>query len=79
MDVARIIGLLGGTKAVMGITGLSRARISQWRSANYIPRPWLLLFRERRPDIFGPPPDTPVDAPPAGPLPNTEPAREEAA
>lgn len=51
MNASEIIDRLGGTKKVIEITGLSRARISQWRTENAIPKPWLLLFCERDPRL----------------------------
>jgi hypothetical protein len=52
MDAHEIIEALGGTKAVQGLTGLSKGRISQMRTQNHIPRSWRLLFEEKRPDLF---------------------------
>jgi hypothetical protein len=51
MDASDIIARLGGTKKVIEITGLTRGRISQWRTENAIPKPWLLLFCERDPKL----------------------------
>jgi hypothetical protein len=51
MDATEIISRLGGTKKVIEITGLTRGRISQWRTENSIPKPWLLLFCERDPKL----------------------------
>jgi hypothetical protein len=52
MTAAEIIDGLGGTKGVQALTGLSKARVSQWRTEDRIPRPWLLYLREVRPDVF---------------------------
>lgn len=52
MDVADLIDRLGGSKAVQGITGLSKGRISQWRTENHIPRPWLKFLQSSRPELF---------------------------
>lgn len=52
MDVGTIIDELGGNKAVMGMTGLTKGRISQWRTENHIPRAWRKFFAGRRPDLF---------------------------
>lgn len=55
MDAAQIIDRLGGTKDVMEMTGLTKGRISQWRSENHIPNTWMRIFRAERPDAFGKP------------------------
>lgn len=49
------IELLGGRKAVMEITGLTKGRISQWVSENKIPKYWLLQFHLMRPDLISDP------------------------
>jgi hypothetical protein len=51
MDAKQLIEAAGGRKAVMGLTGLKRARISQWCTENYIPAPWVLLFKSKFPAI----------------------------
>lgn len=51
MTAAELLKKIGGTKAVQEITGLSKASISQWRTGNSIPRHWLLLFREKFPEL----------------------------
>jgi len=53
MDASTLINKLGGTSAVIEMTGLTKGRISQWRTENSIPKPWMMFFREKRPDIFG--------------------------
>lgn len=47
MDTSAIIDRLGGNKAVIELTGLTKGRISQWRTENVIPRPWLMFFLEK--------------------------------
>jgi hypothetical protein len=51
-----IIDRIGGPKAVMGLTKLSKGRISQWRTENHIPRVWLLYLKEKKPSAFRPRP-----------------------
>lgn len=51
MNAKQIIEAAGGRTAVMALTGLKRARISQWCTENYIPAPWVLLFKSKFPEI----------------------------
>jgi len=51
-DVGRLIDEFGGSKALQDLTGLSKGRISQWRTENSIPRPWRLVLQAKRPDLF---------------------------
>ena len=46
-----IIDSLGGTCAVAKICDVSAQAVSQWR-VNGIPKPWLMFFKEKRPDLF---------------------------
>lgn len=51
-----IIDSLGGTVAVANLCGITTGAVSQWRtSKNGIPKPWVLFFKERNPEIFGEP------------------------
>lgn len=34
------------------LTGLSKGRISQWRTENHIPRSWRLFLETAKPEIF---------------------------
>lgn len=52
MDVSQIIEKLGGPKRVCEITGLSKGRISQWKSENRIPTPWRKFLRVAHPKAF---------------------------
>ena len=48
-----IIEAMGGATAVSKMCGISVSAISQWRTyKNGIPKPWLLLFKHLRPDLF---------------------------
>lgn len=50
-----IIDSLGGTVAVSELCGITTGAVSQWRtSKNGIPKPWLLFFKERNPELFAP-------------------------
>ncbi|MCA3186307.1 hypothetical protein [Cupriavidus sp.] len=49
MNARDLISALGGTEALTAETGLSEGRISQWRTANYIPKPWVKFLRARFP------------------------------
>lgn len=51
MNAKQLIEAAGGRKAVMQLTGLKRARISQWCTENYIPNAWVLLFKSKFPVI----------------------------
>lgn len=51
MDAKALIEAAGGRKKVIQITGLTRAQISNWVASNNIPRPWLMFFQERFPEI----------------------------
>ena len=46
-----LIDALGGTGAVAVICDVSPQAVSQWRTKG-IPKPWLMYFREIRPDLF---------------------------
>jgi hypothetical protein len=52
MTAADIIDRLGGSKEVQKLTGLSKGRISQWRTENHIPRPWRQFFESAHPKVF---------------------------
>lgn len=52
VNVGQIIDRLGGSKAVQALTGLTKGRISQWRTDNRIPTTWLRVLKAERPDIF---------------------------
>lgn len=54
MDTLKLIEALGGRKAVIEMTGLTRGRISHWVTQNHIPRPWLKFFQEKFPDLDWP-------------------------
>ncbi len=56
MTASEIIDRLGGSKAVQELTGLSKGRVSQWRTQNRIPRSWELFLRSARPEVFVEPP-----------------------
>lgn len=49
---AEIIDACGGNKAVIELTGLTKGRISQWRTENHIPRPWLRYLQKAKPGAF---------------------------
>jgi hypothetical protein len=51
MDAQKIIDAIGGRKAAMALTGLTKGRISQFITGNHIPRPWLMLFEEKFPSL----------------------------
>lgn len=51
MDESKLINSLGGTSVVATLCGLTTGAVSQWRT-NGIPKPWLMYFREIRPDLF---------------------------
>lgn len=50
-NTEKYIEALGGPKAVMQYTGLSKGRISQWIKADRIQTYWLFVLSMRRPDI----------------------------
>jgi len=50
-ESAALIEHLGGSVAVSKACGLTHAAVSQWKR-NGIPKPWMLLFRERYPEHF---------------------------
>jgi hypothetical protein len=52
MNANQVIEVMGGRKAVMKITGLSKGRISQWITQNHIPNSWLAAFRALKPAAF---------------------------
>lgn len=52
MTAADVIEALGGNKAVQKLTGLSKGRISQWRTENHIPALWLRVLRREKPAAF---------------------------
>jgi hypothetical protein len=54
MDTKKIIDAVGGRKAVMSMTGLTKGRISQWAVANDIPTPWLKFFEAKFPELDWP-------------------------
>ncbi|WP_165973770.1 hypothetical protein [Paucimonas lemoignei] len=47
----KIIDAVGGRKAVIEMTGLSRGRISQWVTDKAIPTPWLKFFEAKFPAL----------------------------
>lgn len=51
MDTLKIIEAIGGRKAVIEMTGLSRGRISQWVTEKSIPTPWLKFFEAKFPNL----------------------------
>ena len=51
MNADKIIEQLGGTNELAERCELTPSAVSQWRT-NGIPKPWLKLFREWRPDVF---------------------------
>lgn len=51
MNTEKIIQLMGGRKKVMEITGLTRSRISQMISNNYIPKAWLVAFSAKNKEV----------------------------
>lgn len=53
LDVGKIIDDLGGTAAVARECEITDGAVSQWRSNNFIPKPWLKYLRERFPEKFG--------------------------
>lgn len=54
MDTKKIIAEVGGRKAVMEMTGLTKGRISQWVNDNKIPAPWLKFFQAKFPSLDWP-------------------------
>lgn len=50
-ESAALIEHLGGSVAVSKECGLTHSAVSQWKR-NGIPKPWMLLFRERYPERF---------------------------
>jgi hypothetical protein len=52
MNANQIVTLMGGRKAVIKITGLTKGRISQWVNEDHIPAPWLAAFRAMKPREF---------------------------
>lgn len=61
-----IIDSFGGTSAVAELCDITTGAVSQWRT-NGIPKSWLRLFRELRPDLFGGASPATVRANPAAP------------
>jgi len=51
MDTRKIIEAVGGRKAVIEMTGLTRGRIYQWMDEENIPTPWLKFFEAKYPDL----------------------------
>lgn len=51
MNVEQFIADIGGRAEVIRQTGLSKGRISQWVKSRSIPRPWVMFFREKYPDL----------------------------
>lgn len=49
MNASQIIETMGGRAEVMKITGLTKGRVSQWETGDYIPRPWLMVFHKIHP------------------------------
>ncbi|MGY5409978.1 hypothetical protein ACXHWJ_10100 [Alcaligenes nematophilus] len=56
MNAKHIIEEMGGRRAVLRITGLSKGRISQWEKAGVIPRVWQLVFHHMNPVVPAPAP-----------------------
>ena len=53
MDPNYIIDSMGGTCAVATLCNLTTGAVSQWRTSTHgIPKPWLMYFKEIRPDLF---------------------------
>ena len=52
MHADEIIAHLGGIRAVLEITKLSKGRIAQWSSENKIPRAWLIAFHYMKPELI---------------------------
>ncbi|MFM0479099.1 hypothetical protein PQQ81_01070 [Paraburkholderia strydomiana] len=52
MNANQIVTLMGGRKAVIEITGLTKGRISQWVNEDHIPAPWLAAFKAMKPVEF---------------------------
>lgn len=52
MQSTEIIEIMGGRKEVMKITGLTKGRVHQFVSEDYIPRHWLLLFHQMKPRLI---------------------------
>lgn len=50
-DANFLIDAQGGTSEVAKLCNLTTGAISQWRH-NGIPKPWLMFFMQRRPDLF---------------------------
>ncbi len=50
-EASNLIKALGGTVQVARICSVSAPSVSQWRKRG-IPKPWMLLFRERYPERF---------------------------
>jgi hypothetical protein len=51
MDTKKLMDVLGGRKAVIEITELTRGRISQWVVENEVPTPWLKFFKAKFPRV----------------------------
>jgi hypothetical protein len=52
MNAEQVIVAMGGRAKVIELTGLSKGRISQWVTDNSIPKAWMRLFHEKRPDVI---------------------------
>lgn len=50
MNVNRVFEIMGGREAVLGLTRLTKGRLSQWVKDDSIPRAWLMLFHQMHPD-----------------------------
>ena len=51
MNVREAINAIGGASHIADECGLTLGRISQWQTANHVPRAWLALLKERYPTV----------------------------
>lgn len=47
----KVIDALGGTYAVARLCGIQPPSVSEWKK-NGIPKPWLMFFEQRNPELF---------------------------
>ncbi len=52
MDANKLIDDLGGTTKTAELCEVTVGAVSQWRSANRVPRARLMFLRALRPDLF---------------------------
>ncbi|XQA72093.1 hypothetical protein ACM9XA_11380 [Xanthomonas sacchari] len=50
---ALLVDALGGSVAVSKLCGVTHPAVSQWKRSG-IPKGWLMFFREKFPEHFGP-------------------------